>query len=401
MNEIRNVTMNFDYLKNFMDSLTAWRIPGNSISVYCDNKEVFRYSSGYNDVENGIKMNGSELLNIYSCSKVATVTAALQLYEQGKFLLNDPLYEYIPEFKEMNVIDKSNGSIRKADNPITVKNLFTMTGGFDYNINCKAIENAKAETDGRMNTLHVIKNLAKENLLFEPGTHWNYSLCHDILAGLVEVVSGRKFADYVKENVFAPIGITDIYYHRTEEVKSRTASQYWYKTNDGETDFVKAQMKTQNSEGHWENVGKDVVYEFGPEYDSGGAGITISVPDYARFASALANFGVAPNGERILSGATVELMKMNHLDKAVLPDLNWSQLSGYGYGLGVRTMIDKPKGGSNGSVGEFGWGGAAGGTILVDTDYKMAYFYSHHMLNPHEEYYQPRLRNVVYSCITR
>ena len=392
--------MNFDYLKNFMDSLTAWRIPGNLICVYCDNKEVFRYSSGYNDVENEIKMNGSELLNIYSCSKVATVTAALQLYEQGKFLLNDPLYEYIPEFKEMNVIDKSNGSIRKADNPITVKNLFTMTGGFDYNINCKAIENAKAETDGRMNTLHVIKNLAKENLLFEPGTHWNYSLCHDILAGLVEVVSGRKFADYVKENIFAPIGINDIYYHRTEEVKNRTANQYWYKTNDGEADFVKAQMKTQNSEGHWENVGKDVVYEFGPEYDSGGAGITISVPDYAKFASALANFGVAPNGERILSKATVELMKMNHLDKAVLPDLNWSQLSGYGYGLGVRTMIDKPKGGSNGSVGEFGWGGAAGGTILVDTDYKMAYFYSHHMLNPHEEYYQPRLRNVVYSCIT-
>lgn len=391
--------MNFDYLKNYMDYLTSWRIPGNSICIYCGNKEVFRYSSGYSDVENGIKTNGNELLNIYSCSKVATVTAALQLYEQGKFLLNDPLCEYIPEFKEMNVAD-SGGSIRKADNPITVKNLFTMTAGFDYDIKCKAIEKAKAETDGRMNTLHVIKNLAKENLLFEPGTRWNYSLCHDILAGLVEVVSGQKFGSYVKDNVFAPLGIDNIYYHRTEEVKSRIANQYWYKTDDGETDFVKAQMRTKNAEGHWENIGKDVVYEFGPEYDSGGAGITVSVPDYAKFASALANFGIAPNGERILSKATVELMKMNHLDSTVLPYLNWSQLAGYGYGLGVRTMIDKPKGGSNGSVGEFGWGGAAGGTILIDTDYNMAYFYSHHMLNPHEEYYQPRLRNVVYSCIT-
>ena len=79
--------------------------------------------------------------------------------------------------------------------------------------------------------------------------------------------------------------------------------------------------------------------------------------------------------------------------------LNWSQLKGYGFGLGVRTMMDKAKGGCNGTIGEFGWGGAAGATLLVDRENELAYFYAHHMLNPHEDYYQPRLRNVVYSCL--
>ena len=95
--------MNFENLKSFMNDLTEWRIPGNSVVVYKDNEKVFEYSSGFSDVENKIKMNGSELVNVYSCSKPITVTAAMQLYEKGKFLLSDPLYEFIPEFKEMYV----------------------------------------------------------------------------------------------------------------------------------------------------------------------------------------------------------------------------------------------------------------------------------------------------------
>lgn len=97
--------MNFEYMKNFMDSLTEWIIPGNSVVIYKDGKKVFEYSSGYSDLEKKIKKTGEEQLYIYSCSKVATVTAALQLYEQGKFLLSDPLYEYLPEFKKMYVKD--------------------------------------------------------------------------------------------------------------------------------------------------------------------------------------------------------------------------------------------------------------------------------------------------------
>ena len=100
-----------------MDSLTEWIIPGNSVVIYKDGKKVFEYSSGYSDLEKKIKKTGEEQLYIYSCSKVATVTAALQLYEQGKFLLSDPLYEYLPEFKKMYVKDGDRiKSGRKSDN---------------------------------------------------------------------------------------------------------------------------------------------------------------------------------------------------------------------------------------------------------------------------------------------
>ena len=92
-------------------------------------------------------------------------------------------------------------------------------------------------------------------------------------------------------------------------------------------------------------------------------------------------------------------MKMNQLNEKQKEAFNWPQLKGYGYGLGVRTMMDIACGGSIGNVGEFGWGGAAGATVLIDTKLKLSMFYTHHMLNPQEEYYQPRIRNVLYSCL--
>ena len=92
-------------------------------------------------------------------------------------------------------------------------------------------------------------------------------------------------------------------------------------------------------------------------------------------------------------------MKENQLNETQMKDFNWPQMTGYGYGLGVRTLVDKALAGSVGNPGEFGWGGAAGSTALIDTSIQLAVFYAQHTLNPREEYYQPRLRNVVYSCL--
>ena len=117
--------MNFDILKQFMDHLTSWRIPGNSVSVCLEGKEVFSYQSGYANVEQKIPMTKEHWVNIYSCSKPATVTAALQLWEKGLIRLEDPLYAYIPEFRDLYISD--NDGIRKAQKPITLWNLFTMT----------------------------------------------------------------------------------------------------------------------------------------------------------------------------------------------------------------------------------------------------------------------------------
>lgn len=384
--------MNFEYMKNFMDSLTEWIIPGNSVVIYKDGKKVFEYSSGYSDLEKKIKKTCEEQLYIYSCSKVATVTAALQLYEQGKFLLSDPLYEYLPEFKKMYV--KDGDRIKAAENPITIRDLFTMTAGLSYATNTPAFEKARKLTDGKMDTRTVIKCLAEEPLLFEPGARWNYSLCHDVLAVLAEVVSGMRFSEYMKKHIFEPLDMNNSYYHAPNDVI--ISPQYIYEIQDTKN-IVELQQKEHTTGVVKRAYGNELV--FGENYDSGGAGIITTVDDYAKFAAALANSGTGLNNNRILSSATVKLMKTNQLNEAQRKTMNWRRLRGYGYGLGVRTLIDKAESGSNSSIGEIGWGGAAGATIIADTEEKVALFYAHHMLNPQEEYYQPRLRNVLYSCL--
>lgn len=389
--------MKFDAMRDLMDRLTAWRIPGNAASIWKDGQEVFSYQSGYADLENKIPMTPDHYINIYSCSKVTTVTAALQLYEKGYFLLDDPLYEFIPAFKEM-YIKAADGELKKAENPITLRHLFTMTSGLTYNSNTPAFAKARELTDGKMDTLKVIECLAQDPLSFEPGTKWQYSLSHDVLAAVVEVISGRKFRDYVQENLFDPLGMTKSMYHN-EPVLDQMAQQYRY-VNSPEQNLVSLQFSGGNAaDGYVENVGKRASLIFGSEYDSGGAGITTTVNDYVKLAVALAGGGLGTTGERILSSGTVELLKANQLNDVQLKDFLRPKWYGYGYGLGVRTMMDKGRSGSTGSLGEFGWGGAAGASVYVDTELNLAMFYAHHMLNPQEDYYQPRVRNVLYQSI--
>ncbi len=391
--------MDFKLMKDFMDYLTECKVPGNSIVIYHKHKEVYRYSAGYSDLENKIKMQGDELLNIYSCSKVATVTAALQLYEKGAFLLDDPLYDFLPEYRNMN-IKYDNGDVIKAKSPITIRQLFTHTAGFTYDFNSPSIIELKNKTGGKVSAVQLAKAISNEPLIYEPGTKWSYSLAHDVLAAVVEVISGTRFSEYAKKNIFEPIG-AKVYYYPDETVKGRMAQQYLYRTDEEMSDIVSAQICSGKKTGYFENVGTDLKYGEGLEFDSGGAGIITSISDYAIFADSLANGGKARNGEQILSKAAVELMSTNQLNDECMKNFNWSQLKGYGYGLGVRTLIDRAKSGSLGPVGEFGWGGAAGATLLADNENGFSYFYAHHMLNPQEEYYQPRLRNVFYACMGR
>lgn len=391
--------MDFTNLKKFMDHMAAERTPGNAIEVYLDGKQVFRYACGYSDLANQTPMTGDEMFNIYSCSKVTTVTAGTQLLERGKLLLTDPLYDYIPEFKDMYV-KTADGNLVKAENPITVGNLFTMTAGFTYDLNSEGFKRARELTNGRMDTVETIKCVASDPLAYEPGTRWQYSIGHDVLAALVSVISGQKFRDYVKENIFEPLDMHESVYHHTQETLRRTAVQYSFVPAGNENfDIVEAQKYGCSNDGMFKDVGKGISHVLGEEYDSGGAGIVTTVSDYVKLMAALANYGVGLTGERILSRYSVDLMRTNKLEGQLLKDFNWKQLTGCGYGLGVRTHIDPARSGVISSLGEFGWGGAAGATAIIDPAINLGVFYAQHTLNPREEYYQPRLRNVVYSCL--
>ncbi|MBQ8588042.1 MAG: serine hydrolase, partial [Clostridia bacterium] len=319
----------------------------------------------------------------------------------GKFLVTDPLYEYIPEFKDMYVRDE-NGNVKKVEKDIKILNLFNMTAGFTYDVEAPWVEKAKKHTDGKLYTSQAMRFIAEEPLAFEPGERFLYSLCHDVLGAFVEIVSGKKFRDYVKENIFDPLGMNDSAYHLTDEIRSNMAAQYRFVPTGAEEKFniVEAQKSGDAKDGCFVDVGLNRGSNLqGPEFDAGGSGIISTADDYMKLIAALANMGTGLNGEQILSKNTVELLRTNTLTENQLKTFDWRQLIGYGYGMGVRTMMDRAKAGSLSNVGEFGWGGAAGATVLADPSIRLAAVYLKHTLNPREAYYMPRLRNAIYSCL--
>lgn len=392
--------MDFTYLTHFLDEMAEKRTPGNAVLVKLGGREVFRYAAGFSNLEDKKLLTGDEYFYIYSCTKILTITAALKLLEQGKILLSDNLYEYMPEFRHMRV-RTPNGNEEDARNPITIRNLFNMTAGFDYDLNAACFQKAGKETEGRFDTVPTVKCLADKPLLFEPGTHWKYSLCHDVLAALVSVITGMKFRDYVKEKILEPLEMENTFFHVTPEILSSMSQQYQFvpESESIQNDLVKAQIAGKTTDGTFVNIGKKNPFIFGTEYDSGGAGITTTLLDYEKLLDALAHYGVGENGSRILSKNTVNLMRTNTLSQGTLVDYNWTRLNGYGYGLGVRTMMEPEAGGSLSSVGEFGWGGAAGAMAFIDPEKELSVFYVQHLRNPREDYYMPRLRNVIYACL--
>ena len=218
--------------------------------------------------------------------------------------------------------------------------------------------------------------------MFEPGTRWNYSLCHDVLAALVEVVDGRRFGTYVQEEITGPLGMHDTCFDLSNEQRSRLAPQYEYNDTLGEA---------IRKDGNFARVGT--------EFESGGAGLMSTVSDYALFLNALTNLGTSPKGVRILSPASVEMMRTDHLTERTRDDFSWVQFAGYGYGLGVRTHISKAESGSLSAIGEFGWSGAAGCLAIMDPASQLTVMYAQHLLNNQEPYVHPRLKNIVYACL--
>lgn len=281
--------IHFIKTKKFCDSFLQLGVPSFDLAVYKSGKCILRYMNGFSDFENKVPMKGNERYNIYSASKVITCTVALQLWEKGLFSLEDKLSDYMPEFKEMAV--KTENGIKKAENPILIKHLFEMTAGFSYNCNSFNLKEAIHKTNGTCPTRETMRYLAKDPLLFEPGDRWEYSLCHDVLAAFVEVVSGEKFYDYVKRNIFDVVGME----------KSTLMLP------ESEIETISPQYKFEN--GKPVNVGKHILsYKLGTEYTSGGAGCISTVEDYIKFLEGLCT-------HKLLKPETLSLMMTDRLSE--------------------------------------------------------------------------------------
>jgi len=351
----------FEKVKEFCDSFLDRGVPGFDLAVYQKGKCILRYMNGYSDYENKIKITGKEVYNIYSCSKPITCTAAMQLWEKGLFSLDDKLSDYMPEFAEMTV--KTEDGIKKAEKPILIKHLFEMTAGFSYNCKSPELLKAKEETGGKCPTRETMKYLAKEPLLFEPGTRWNYSFCHDVIAALIEVISGEKFEIFVKKNIFDVLGMSNSAFMLPDDKLDTVSQQYKY------------------IDGKITNVGKDISsYKLGSEYASGGAGCVSTVGDYIKFLEGVRTY-------KLLKPETVKLMTTDRLTEEQT-EAYWSKKF-YGYGLGVRC----PKGVE--SVIDFGWGGAACAYQAIDLENEISLYFGAHVLSSPAQ----GLRNMLYRFV--
>ena len=379
--------MNFQPLRDFLDFyLPMLGVPGSDTVIYKDHREVFRYQSGFDSIRYHTPVRDNALYHMYSVTKVATCIAATQLIERGEMLLTDPVYAYFPEYKNLTVKrPRPDGGfdIVPATQVMTVKHLLTMTAGLDYNLTRPSILRVKEQTGGRCPTLDVVRAFPSDPLDFEPGERFQYSLCLDVVGGLVELISGVPLRDYMRENIFEPLGMYRTSFGMTEEKRAMLNTQYEYDSMNKRAVEIPV---TRND------------YNFGPEYDSGGAGLISCVDDMILLADALTHFGKGKNGNRILSRYGVELMRANHLDEKTLPTLKMDQNPGYGYGFGVRTNITPYTAGNLAPVGEFGWDGARLSYLSADPENRVALFHAEHMGGLHAIVI-PRLRNVVYACL--
>lgn len=383
----------FDNLRPLLKSFVEKGPVGCACSVMHQGETVFEEYLGYADVETKKPVSADTILRIHSMSKIVTCTAALILYERGLFLLNDPLEDYLPEFKNPQVYrTRENGEqiISPATNSIRVKDLFTMTSGLSYSWGTTEQESRVRKVEEKLNSkedfaeetyLRVLsKEISSIPLAFDPGTGWKYGYSHDVLGALIEVLSGKTLGQFLKEEIFQPLSMWNTFFNLPDG-KKESLSSFYIRNEDGT--LIKS---------------LDMFPKIKTHFESGGGGVFSTLHDYSQFAHMLASGGEW-NDHRILGRKTIELMRMNHLNSDNSQDFNWERLAGYGYGLGVQVMVNPPMSGSNSPIGEFGWNGMSGAWVTICPQEKLSAVYMQQMLPNFENFQQPRLRNVIYGAL--
>jgi CubicO group peptidase (beta-lactamase class C family) len=309
------------------------------------------------------------LFRIYSMSKPITGVAMMQLYEQGKWQLDDPITKYAPELVGLKELawDKDGKVVTGADGvavlatpkkPATMRQLMSHTAGFGYGLGGDDPVN-KAFRDQRVlasaDLDEMMKKLATIPLVYEPGTKWSYSVAVDIQGYLVQKLSGQKFGDYLKQHVTGPMGMTDTAFYVTTDRKPRFTEVYHWDTQQNK--LVMNVARTDRG-----------GFEDPARLESGGGGLVGSTHDYARFCQMFLNKGEI-GGTRILKPETVKLMTQNHigpLQVAVDGTRPQPGAQAVRFGLDFAVYVEPASAGLPFGNGTFYWGGAAGTWFWID-----------------------------------
>ena len=356
------------YLQRIVDQGRAAGAAGMIVrrgeTAYCS-------SFGMRDREKKAPLKNDSIYRIYSMSKTFTIVAAMTLYEKGLFTLRQPIADFLPAYKDVKTAvhdERGIVSVVPAKNPITFEHLFTMTSGIPYPGDGSYSARIMAELQKKSirdaargkpwDTARTVDETAAVPLCFHPGEYWLYGFSHDILGRLIEVISGRKLGQFLSETIFEPLGLKDTAFYVPKEKQDRLVKPYRLgskgleETSAGDLDSVPALPDP-------------------PAFESGGGGLCSTLADCARYAGMLLCDGKPPASgksgkERILSRKTIELIRSKHCIPSEMASRLSAEITGYGYGLGVRTMLNPAAAGLNGSVGEWAWDGLMGTYYLID-----------------------------------
>jgi CubicO group peptidase (beta-lactamase class C family) len=325
---------------------------------------------GWRDKEARVPMSADTIFRLYSMTKPIVCTTLMTLLEDGCFRLIDPVANYIPAFAGVRVLE-SDGTLANPARPITLRDVMTHTSGLTYSFVeespvGKMYQDSKL-FDARCSLEAAIDDLARFPLVFQPGSRFRYSVGIDVAARVIEVISGRPLGAFLRERLFEPLGMADTGFGVPPEKRNRLAAMY------GRPDVITPGPTMGSELEAWRkgvNDRVDVSASYpvdAPDvFVRGGHGLFGTIGDYWRFAQMLANGGRF-DGTRVIGRKTLALMHANHLPASLLPiDIGGIPLPGYGFGLGSRVAMDVAQTGAPGSVGEFGWSGAAKTHFWVD-----------------------------------
>ena len=364
----------FDYKKT-VDALinkgiAEGEIVGANVLLIKDGEEKLFASYGKACKETGEDMKRDTIFRMFSMTKPVTAVATMILFERGLIDLRDPVSKYLPAYKDQMVWTKDG--LVPAVRDITIQDCLNMTTGVTYpsmdhepgrQMGVLFQELIRRRVDGEaVDTLEYMDRIAKIPLVFQPGAHWLYGLSADILGAVIQVVSGKTYGQFLKDEIFEPLGMVDTGFYVPAEKQDRFAAAY-------EWDEEKQVLKRREGSYLGEYYEEDVAFE------SGGAGLVSTIDDYAKFACMLMQKGKLGD-VRILGEKTVEFMTENKLDEIQMKDYNWDSTIGYGYSCLMRILQNKGLAGSNGSVGEFGWDGWTGNYVTMNpTDNMVLLFF--------------------------
>jgi CubicO group peptidase (beta-lactamase class C family) len=382
-------------LENYVDKK---KIAGALTLVARKGQVAYLSPVGMMDRERGKPMRDDTIFRIYSMTKPITSVALMTLYEEGRFMLGDPVHKLIPEWRDLEVYVAGvypDFMTERCERSMTIRDLMCHMSGLTYGFMMRSnVDHAYRKLDvggaAAQGTLRdMIEKLATLPLEFSPGTRWNYSVSTDVLGYLVEVLSGMRFDDYLRERIFEPLGMVDTDFTVPAEKLERFAANY--ERRPDKTVVL-------------EDDPADSRYTRPRSFLSGGGGLVSTAADYQRFCQMLLNGGEL-DGHRILGRKTIELMTMNHLPEGKnLADLSIglyseTNMEGVGFGLGFSVCLDPAQSQMIDSAGEYAWGGAASTAFWIDPRENLVVIFLTQLMPSNTFNFRGQLKALTYSAL--